>query len=675
MIINKRENNSRVTVLCIILIAVLLLYSIRMFNWQIVNRDKYVSESLTTTATFTPLQAARGEILDCYGRTFATNTESYNLVFNKIYLPEDRLNQTILTLTDLLTQTGEAWVDNLPMTETAPYHFVEDKAISPATMIKELGLAHYATEDNCYKAMVSEFQLDSFNEKQKRVIMGVRLTMLVADYADTIPYTFAQNVSLSTVTKIEESSLLLPGVETNVVTTRQYVTGSIASHIIGTIGPIYSEEWEQLKDQGYAYSDTVGKSGIEKYAETFLRGTEGQLKTIRAMDGTVLSTQVVTQPVAGNSVMLTIDRNIQSVAQQSLKELIDKLSNTNDPNTRSANAGSIVVMNVNTGAVLAAVTYPSYDNETYTKEYDKLLEDPRRPLFNRAFSGIYAPGSTFKPATASIALQEGIINNSDYIFCSEVYKYYQDYQPSCMHYHGSLDVVGALQVSCNYFFYDVGRRLGITKLNEYCSSYGLGVKTGIELTEATGILAGRAYRESIGSHWNDGDTLQAAIGQSDNAFSPLQLATYVSTLANGGNRYKAHLIGQVRDYDLTNIIQQTEPQLLGTTNIDASVHDTVKKGMLSVTTEGSVSTLFADYPIQVGGKTGTATVYDKGVEYNNGVFVAFAPYEKPEIAVVTIVEKGGYGSGCAQPTRDIFDAYFYYQGDSYEGRQTGVLVP
>jgi len=674
MIIPKREKNPRITVLCIILIAVLLLYCVRMFNWQILNRENYISESLTTTATYTPLQAARGEILDCYGRTFATNIESYNLVFNKIYLPEDRLNQTILTLTDLLVQTGEPWIDDAPLTASAPYDFVEDTGISPSTMIKELGLAHYATLENCWDAMTDAFELEGYTDSQKRIIMGVRLTMLVADYADTIPYTFAKGVSLSTVTRIEESTLQLPGVETQVVTSRQYVTDTIASHIIGTIGPIYSEEWEELKGQGYSYSDMVGKSGIEKYAETYLRGTEGQLKTIRDTTGTVLSTQVVTQPVAGNSVMLTLDRNIQAVAQQSLKELIDQLSNTNDPNTRSANAGSIVVMNVNTGAVLAAVTYPSYDNETYATDYAKLLADEGRPLFNRAFSGMYAPGSTFKPATASIALQENVIVDSDYIFCSEVYKYYQDYQPSCMHYHGSLDVVGALQVSCNYFFYDVGRRLGITKLNQYCSRYGLGVKTGIELNEATGIVAGRAYRESIGSYWTDGDTLQAAIGQSDNAFTPLQLATYISTLANGGTRYKTHLIDQIRNYDLTQVIQQTTPQVLDTTGISEQVYDTVKKGMLSVTTEGSVSALFADYPIQVGGKTGTATVYDKGVEYNNGVFVAFAPYEKPEIAVVTIVEKGGYGSGCAQPTRDIFDAYFYYQGENYTGRQTGVLV-
>ncbi len=670
----KKKKDPRIVALCLILAVVLASYCLRLVNWQIVNREKYVTESLAATATYTSLQAARGEILDCYGRAFATNKEAYDLVFNKIYLPADRLNDTILVLTDLLTKTGEAWVDDAPLTKTAPYVFDENANISPATMIRELGLAHYATAENCWHAMVEDFELEGYTQAQQRTIMGVRLTMLVADYADTIPYTFAKGVSLNTVARVEESSAKLPGVETSVVTSRDYVTGTIASHLIGNIGPIYAEEWEELKDQGYSYNDVVGKSGIEKYAESHLRGKAGELKTIRDSSGKVLSSDVTVEPEAGSSVMLTLDRNIQQVAQDSLRDLIYKLGGTNDRNTRSANAGSIVVMNVNTGAVLAAVTYPSYDVNTYQKDYDSLLKHPARPLFNRALSGIYAPGSTFKPATASVGLQTANITDSESIFCSEVYKYYEDYQPSCMHYHGSLDVVGALQVSCNYFFYEAGRRIGITKLNEYCKKYGLGVETGIELNEATGILAGRAYRESINSYWSDGDTLQAAIGQSDNAFTPLQLAVYISTLANGGTRYKAHMIDEVRNYDLTEVKFKTEIEVMDTTGISPEVTDVVKKGMLSVTTEGSVSGLFTDYPIQVGGKTGTATVYDNGVEYNNGIFVAFAPYENPEIAVVTVVEKGGYGSGCAQPTRDIFDAYFFYQGEAYSGRQTGVLL-
>ena len=672
--IRKSKKDPRIVILCMILVAVLATYCLRLINWQLVRREEFVSESMSATATYTSLQAARGEILDRYGRSFATNEEAFDLVFNKIYLPDDRLNDTILTLANLLNETGEPWVDDMPLTWAEPYEFDEDTNISPATMIEKLGLAHYATPQNCWDAMVEEFELEQYGEMSKRVIMGVRLTMLVADYTDITPYTFAKDVSLSTVARVEESAVRLPGVETAVVTTRNYTTGPIAPHLIGDLGPIYAEEWQELKTKGYSYNDMVGKSGIEKYAESYLRGKAGERKTLRDITGKVLSSEVVTEPQAGNSVVLTLDRNIQEVAQNSLKNLINKLGGTKNSKKVGANAGSIVVMDVNTGAVLAAVTYPSYDMDTYRKSYDKLLADPARPLFNRALSGTYAPGSTFKPATASIGLQTQSIQGDETIYCSELYTYYSDYQPSCMHHHGSLNVVGALNVSCNYFFYETGRRIGIDKLNEYCKKYGLGVETGIELNEATGLLAGREYREANNMFWAPGDTLQAAIGQSDNAFTPLQLAVYVSTLANGGTRYKAHIVDEIRNYDLTDVVFKTKVEALDHTGISPEVTDYVKRGMLSVTTEGSVSALFTDYPIQVGGKTGTATVFDNGVEYNNGVFIAFAPYENPEIAVITIVEKGGYGADCAQPTRDIFDAYFFYHGKTHISNQPGVLL-
>ena len=267
MVRTKKQKNNRVAVLCMILAVILAVYGVRLFDWQIVNQDKYIDQSLATSATYTTIQAARGEILDCYGRAFATNKEAYNLVFNKIYLPDDKLNETILTLCGLLNKAGEKWEDHCPLTGKAPYAFVEDGKISPATMIRELGLAHYATAQNCVDAMIETFDLAEYSPANQRVIMGIRLTMLVADYADTIPYTFAKDVSLDTVTKIEESSEKLSGVETAVVTTRNYVTGTIAPHLIGNIGPIYEEEWEELKEQGYTYNDMVGKSGMEKYAE------------------------------------------------------------------------------------------------------------------------------------------------------------------------------------------------------------------------------------------------------------------------------------------------------------------------------------------------------------------------------------------------------------------------
>ena len=669
----REKKDKRIIFLCIIMVVVMLLYSVRLFSWQIVNRDDHINKSLATTAVYTPIVAARGEILDRYGRPFAVNNEGYNVVFNRIYLPDKNLNETILALVDILNASKEGYNDQCPITKTAPYAFMETDKISPATMISELGLAHYATVENCVDAMVEKFEIEQYTEEQKRVIMGVRLTMIVADYCDTIPFTFAENVSISTVTKIEEFSANFPGVETQVSTIRSYVSGAIAPHLIGHIGPIYAEEWGELKDQGYSYNDYVGKSGIEKYAEKYLRGQNGTLKTTRDSQGNVISSEVVKQPVAGNTVMLTLDRNLQAVAQQSLKELIQYRSTQKD--SLSADAGAIVVMDVNSAEVLAAVTYPSYDMATYTTDYASLLNDKDLPLFNRALNGVYAPGSTFKPATAAIGLELGITDKSENICCLGTYRYFSDYQPSCMHTHGNLDVVGALKVSCNYYFYEIGRRIGITKLNDFCKKFGLGTSTGIELSESVGTLAGPEYRAQIGTNWNEGDTIQAAIGQSDNGFTPLQLAVYTSTLANGGTRYKAHLVKEIRSYDLKNVIQKNEPEVVDTLGISEEVMSVVKKGMLSVTSEGSVSSLFVDYPIAVGGKTGTATTYYDGVEYNNGVFISFAPYEKPEIAVVILAEKAGYGSGCAQPAHDIFDAYFFYKGETYNPQDSGVLIP
>ena len=668
----RQKKDKRIVFLCLLLAFVMFGYSFRLFSWQIINRQNHVNDSLSATALYTDIPAARGEVLDRYGRPFAVNAEGYNIVFNRIYMPEDNLNDTIISLAEILTAAGETYNDRCPISKSEPYKFEETSNISPATMIAELGLAHYATVENCVDEMIKKFKIENYSKAQQRIIMGVRLTMIVADYSDPIPFTFAENVSINTVSKIEEYSAKYPGVETSVVTVRQYVSGSIAPHIIGNIGPIYAEEWDDLKDKGYSYNDKVGKSGIEKYSESYLRGTNGTLKTTRDSSGKVLSTEVVKEPVAGNTVMLTIDRNLQEVAQNSLKELITYRQTQED--SRSADAGSIVVMNVNTGEILAAVTYPSYDMETYTNDYASLLNNSRLPLFNRAFDGVYAPGSTFKPLTAAVGLETNNITPDEMVTCQGTYKYFKDYQPSCMHIHGPLNTTNALKVSCNYYFYELGRRIGIDKLNEYCKKFGLGVETGVELGEAKGILAGPEYRKQIGSYWTEGDTIQAAIGQSDNGFTPLQLATYTSTIANGGTRYKSHIIKEIRSYDLDTVIEKVEPTVVETVGLSKEVLDVVKKGMLSVTSEGSLSNIFVDYPLQVGGKTGTATTFYSGVEYNNGVFVAFAPYEKPEIAVAIVGEKAGYGSGCAGPAYDIFDAYFFYNGETYNPQNSGVLI-
>ncbi len=668
----KSKKNIRLNLLAIILAIVLGGYSLQLVSWQLVHRDSYRSVASATTTYTATIQAARGEILDRYGRPLAVNTESFNITFDRAYLPADQLNDTILTLTNLLASTGESWIDSIPLTKMAPYDFAQEAEVSISSLRTLLGLAPYATADNCFQAMVNRYMLEDYAPSQQRTIMGVRVMMELAGYSDSNPYTFAEDVSIETVTKIEESSFDLPGVVTDVVPIRQYVSGAIAPHIIGAVGPIYAEEWEELKQNGYSYDDKVGKSGIEKVAEDILRGEDGQKVITRDSSGQVISTQITKQPKNGDTVFLTIDKYLQQKAQEALEQRILELQATEDG--ANANAGSVVVLNVNTGDVLAAVTYPSYTMETYQNDYSSLLEAPGNPLFNRALSGTYAPGSTFKPATALIGLCTGTITPTDTINCVHRYTYYDDYQPTCLGRHGHINVITAISRSCNYFFYDLGRRVGIDTLNEYCRKFGLGVATGIEISEASGILAGKEYRQSIGSYWVDGDTLQAAIGQSDNLFTPLQMAVYTSTLANNGTRYKATIIDKVMDYALTQTLSETQPTVLDESGISQEFYDVVKQGMLKVTTEGTAAAL-SNYPIDIGGKTGTATIYENGQEYDNAVFIAFAPFDEPEIAVAIVGEKCGHGNALAPVAQAVFDAYFFYQGDAYTEQPVNALLP
>lgn len=658
-----KKLNPRYIALSLILIAIMLLYSVRMVQIQLIDADYYVSQADSVSTRSVSIQAARGEILDRYGRPLAVNREGYDIVFNRAYLSPENMNNTIRVLVNLLSKSGEEWFDNLPMEKTAPYNFTGDEA-AVSRMKTRIGVAHYATADNCYSQMVTSYQLEGLESSLQRTIMGVRYSMDLADFSIANPYTFAEDVSTETMTKIVESGFDLPGVEIEVVPIREYPDTSVAPNILGTMGPIYAEDWEKLKAEGYSYNDKVGKSGIEGYAESNLRGTDGKRTVSTDAQGNLLSSQVETEPTPGNTVVLELDKKLQKVAQTQLAELVNKLRGSNG----EANAGACVAINVKTGGVLASANYPTYTLDEYMNDYSKLVNDENRPLFDRAFNGLYPPGSSFKPLVSIAGLNEGIIDKDTYITCTHVYHYY-DYNPTCLGYHGSINVVTALSKSCNYFFYDVGKNLGIETIDKYCRQLGLGVLTGVEISESTGIIAGPAYRESIGSTWMGGDTIQAAIGQSDNSFTPLQLATCTATIANGGTRYQSKLIHEIKSYDFSETIVNASPTVLNTLQLKDGVIETVKEGMLSVTEDGTGSATFGNYAIKVGGKTGTAET-SKG---DNSVFIAFAPYEDPEIAVAVIIENGGYGSGSGTLVKAIFDAYFFSE-EEYADTQYGTLL-
>lgn len=649
---SKKKLNIRNVALSVVLIAVFIVYTIRIVDLQIIDRDRYLTQAKGISKQSSVIKAARGEILDAYGRPLAVNRDGYNIVFNKAYLDMDNVNSTITVLTNYLQSKNVDWIDELPLKNAEKFSTKDTNDIARLKSI--LGLNSYATPKNCYDSMVSRYQLEGLSEKLQRRIMGVRYSMELADFSITLPFTFAEDVGSDIMTAIYETSDSLKGVEISTVSVRDYGEGNVATHLIGTVGSIQAEDWEDYKKKGYSYNDKVGISGIEYAYESYLRGTDGEITYNLDSSGNIISSEVTKKAVPGNSVILSLDKTLQLVAQNSLANLLEELKLKNS----EISGASVVVSNVKTGNIITSANYPSYTMKEYSKNYTSLIEDKDNPLLNRAFLGTYPPGSAFKPAVASIGLYLNTVSPTDTVYCKQKYDFYEDTQPGCMGYHRYVNIVDALSVSCNYYFYDLGRRIGITNMNKYCLQYGLGVKTGVEVPESAGVLAGSDYSESIGSNWSAGMTLSAAIGQSDNMFTPLQLCMYTGTIANNGTRYKASLLKEIKNYSLTETIKKYEPVVLNKIDFSDSVFSVVKNGMLSVTTEGTGSAVFENYDIKVGGKSGTAENPPHG---DHSVFIAFAPFDSPEIAVSVVVEHGLKSYVSASVVKEIFNEYFLKQ--------------
>ena len=548
------------------------------------------------------------------------------------------------------------------MTTSLPYEFTDESGAK--RLKKTLKLNDYATAQNCYDEMVSRYKLESYSEADRRTLMGVRYTMERADFSVSNPFTFSEDIPSELMLEVAESFSYVRGGEINVVSYRQYTDSELAPHTIGTIGKITAEEWEILKEKGYSYNDYVGKSGVEKAFEDYLRGTDGVLTYYFDKSGNVVDTVITKQPVQGNTVFLTIDSKLQKISQDALAENIELLNSRGQKIT----GGSVVITNVKTGQVLVSANYPSYDLENLSDYLGDNVQN--NPLFDRALKGTYPPGSAFKPLVAIAGLQEGIVEPYDTVFCKKVYDYYEDYRPSCMHYHKTVNVFKAISESCNYYFFDLGRQVGITRLNNYSKKLGLGVSTGIELSESSGVIAGPTYSASIGTPWYDGMTLAASIGQSDNAFTPLQLANYTATIANGGTRYKMTLLSEVRTAVGNKKVYSSVPQVMDTLEVDASVISTVKQGMQSVTQEGTASAYFKDYPVNVGGKTGTAQTTGA----DNSVLILFAPYEDPEIAVSIVIEHGEKSISTGPIAKAIMDEYFFGSSEPEDDSNPNELL-
>lgn len=672
-IFDEKFNFTRKRFIIALAAAVLMLFVIRLFEFQVVKGAYYREQTMRQTVRTMSVDAARGEIFDRNGVPLAVNRIGYAIIFDKPFFPADRQveerSRIILSLISLLTETGEDWIDTLPITQgEGPYEFSEGKDSEIAALKKDLRLNTYATADNCMDALIAKCKLSFLPKGQARQVAGVMYEMNLRGFSLTVQYTFARDVSLETVAKVKENSMNLPGVDIKLEPFREYPDGDLAPNIIGVLGPIYREEYAELKEKGYLLSDTIGKSGIEKAMEEFLRGKNGIRQIVQNPQGIITEVTEKEEAKPGNSLYLTIDANIQRVAMESFEANIEKLKGTKSG--KDATVGGLAVVNVKTGEVLALVSYPTYDLATYYDNYSALVADPLNPLYDKSVKGTYPPGSTFKMLTAMAALENGVIDKSSSVTCKQYYEFYakSGYRPKCTGYHGPENVIDALSHSCNIFFYDVGRRTGIDTLNEYALKFGFAQATGLEIPESKGKLASRAEREKKGGVWNPGETILAAIGQSDNMFSPIQIANYVATIANGGTRYQAHLVREVREFSTGNVVKAPYSNIVEQTGISAETINIVKEGMLTAAKSGTASSTFKNYKINVGAKTGSAQVTDGTA---NGVFVAFAPYENPEIAVAIVVEHSGSGGVLGPIARDIFDEYFGFNEPKESSEASG----
>ncbi len=669
----------RVFGLFMCMVVILALFAVRLFQVQIVDGAEYAALADADIQTTISIAASRGEILDRNQMPLVSNRTSYAVVLDYNYFPngssEEGLkqkNDTLLLLIDTLRQEEESWNDTLPISDSKPYSFLENQEADVEKLKSQLRMASYATAENCMQQLIEQYDLESYSPEEQRYLAGIQYNMSVAGFGARTPYTFAGDVSDTTMYRILENNAHFPGVDVDTVAVREYVGGEVACHIIGRVGPIYAGEYEQLKDKGYSYNDVLGKSGIEAAAEGELRGQAGARVLIKNSSGVVVSEKQTVEPVPGKSVILSIDSNLQKVAQDTLDEKIRSMRDTAAVGKgKDIVSGSVVVLDVKTGGVMVCASWPSYDLSTYYENYSELESDSNRPLFNRALYGAYPCGSVFKPGYALAAITNGIVNPFTKINCTRTYMYYApSYTPNCLGHHGPINTVTALEKSCNYYFYDVGRLMG-NRIFSYLSQYGFGQKTGVEIGESAGIQQTPEYVQSIGGQWVPGDYLQLAIGQRG-SYTPIQLASYAMMIANNGVRYKTHFISAYRSYDGEADVK-VEPVVEATTEWSDEAIAAVKQGMIAVGKTGTASAYFSSTPYTVACKTGTAQTGIQNTS-DHGTFIGYAPADNPEIAIAVVMERGTSGAS-SYVARQVLDAYFATKDGGEPPTQIGVLLP
>ena len=691
-------SSSRLAAFALVVVLLIALCAGTLYKLQIIEGAAYYEESQNSLTSYPSVTAARGNILDRYGRVLVSNRECYNLKISDTRLFSDEVedpNAVILQMINLVEAAGETYTDDLPITLEPPFEYTNMTDIQ-RTLLDAYLKAKGLDEDTTAVELMSYFRTryeiaNSYTAEEMRKIASVRYAVNVRYEINTNSYIFVEDASIDLISDLMGVVGNVVEVETSYV--REYNT-QYAAHILGYVQAMSEEDMAKYRPEdensGYDYDTKVGRDGVEAAFEDWLHGTNGEARVTRTANGTVTSTVYLEDPVPGNHVYLTIDIQLQEQVERILETGIYELQiERNDDNAEAVaegrldevrediQGGAIVVVDVKTGEPLAIASYPTYDLATIIEDYADLLEADYDPLFNRALMGAYAPGSTFKPCTAIAGLTENIINTETQIECTGIFTKYesQGYAPACWIYtqmdgqltHGYDNVTEALKDSCNIFFYTVADDLGIRKLMEYAEDFGLGESTGIELTETTGNMSNPDNHLNYDvDGWVDGDTVQAGIGQSDSMFTPLQIAEYCAAIANGGTRHSAALLKSVRSYDYSRQLYQNKTEVLST--VDSADYNwaAVQRGMYLMANDITSSSNTVYYTLgnysyngvslPVAAKTGTSQLGED--KTNNAIFMCYAPFDDPEIAVAIVVERGLSGANLSRMARNVLDAYF-----------------
>jgi len=671
----ERITRFRAIAMLLAFAVILSLFGVRMYAVQMLDAGDIVADSDTYTTYYT-VKAARGELLDRNGNVMVGNRASYNLVFNNFVLTNSKgANDHLLRLVKMAEQLGVEYIENFPVTKTRPYEYTlaEQSANWQGYFqdyLWELDIDSDISASRLMEALRSRYKIpEDWSDEDARAVIGLRYElMLRTDITNLSSYVFLEDVPDDILNAILE--LNVPGLDAQATTTREYYT-TYAAHILGTYSAMNADDWKVYKEKGYKMDDKIGKTGLEKAFEEYLHGTDGRLARVVDKDGNIVSQYYVKEPVAGHNVETSIDLNLQIVAEEAMRTVHDSLTLEGAGTDGSGNGADIqgmacVVMDPRNGEVLACASYPSYDPATYNQMYNQLMEDPLKPTRNRALMEAYPPGSTFKVAMSIAGLESGKINRYTEIRDDGVFTKYPGSSPKCLVYsrtggtHGYLDVAGALRVSCNYFYYVLGDWMDWDDVDPVVKSLGLGEHTGIELGENIGQRANAETKKNnyggSDAGWYKMDQVLAAIGQSDHRYTPMQLCSYVSAVANKGTRYAATFLKRVVSSDYSTLVEENTREVLSVTEMSNDTVEAVFDGMRQVVTSGSGASAFRGFEIEVCGKTGTAEHETGGS--SNGAFICFAPMDDPEIAIAVYGEKAGSGAYMARVARTIMEYYF-----------------